>query len=364
MIRSHRPMRRRVLARSTAAGGLLERFLVAAVAAVLLIRFYLNLAGYPQVGGRGLHIAHLLWGGLGMLIALVLLLAIIGRRVQYLAALIGGAGFGLFVDELGKFITSDNNYFFRPAIALIYVIFVVLVLLSRAIEHHPRLTREEALANVLDLIRDGVLHELSAAQKRQARRLLAEAGPNDALARAASDMLDRVAAPPASPSRLRQAAALLAARWQEIVVTPAFQRMLPVAFVAYVICVVAGVAVVFVVGGASGPRHPAVGLADRWLLESAAATVILVVIGLVRLPHSRIAGYRWFRRGVLVAIFVMQPFVFYKTQLAAVAGLAFNLLLLGALDILLGTEEGAAPRHEQSHAGAAARDDQLGARRR
>ena len=32
---------------------------------VTLVRLFLELTGYPQVGGGTLHIAHLLWGGAG-----------------------------------------------------------------------------------------------------------------------------------------------------------------------------------------------------------------------------------------------------------------------------------------------------------
>ena len=110
---------------------LLETFFIASVTSVLVIRAFLASTGYPQLGGHGLHIAHLLWGGLLMLIALVLLLAFIGRHLQSSAALLGGIGFGTFIDELGKFITSDNNYFFQPAIPLIYMIFVLLFLSFR-----------------------------------------------------------------------------------------------------------------------------------------------------------------------------------------------------------------------------------------
>src|SRR6266511_1039509 len=101
--------------RSLTLGELFELFFVAAIASLLLIRGALALSGFPQVGGGGLHIAHMLWG-------LLLLLGFVGRRALFVAALLSGIGFGTFIDELGKFITSDNDYFFRPAIAVVYVI--------------------------------------------------------------------------------------------------------------------------------------------------------------------------------------------------------------------------------------------------
>ena len=51
---------------------LLDAFLVSAIATLIVIRIFLEATGYPQLGGGGLHIAHVLWGGLGMLAAIVL----------------------------------------------------------------------------------------------------------------------------------------------------------------------------------------------------------------------------------------------------------------------------------------------------
>jgi hypothetical protein len=56
-----------------------------------------------------------------MVIAIGLLLTLLGRGPRVPAAIVGGVGFGFFIDELGKFITEDNNYFFEPAAALIYL---------------------------------------------------------------------------------------------------------------------------------------------------------------------------------------------------------------------------------------------------
>src|SRR5256886_16802432 len=99
---------------------LLDTFLVAAIATVIVIRIFLEATGYPQLGGGGLHIAHVLWGGLGMLVAIVLLLLYLSPTTRLVAAIVGGAGFGAFVDELGKFVTSDNDYFFKPTAAILY----------------------------------------------------------------------------------------------------------------------------------------------------------------------------------------------------------------------------------------------------
>ena len=79
-------------------GRLHETFLVAAVSTILTIRTQLWLTNYPQLGGHGLHIAHLLWGGLFMLTAIGLLLTFLGRPVRRLAAIAGGVGFGFFID--------------------------------------------------------------------------------------------------------------------------------------------------------------------------------------------------------------------------------------------------------------------------
>ena len=61
-------------------GQLQETFLVVAVTTILVIRTQLWLTNYPQLGGHGLHIAHLLWGGMFMVIAIGILVTFLGPR--------------------------------------------------------------------------------------------------------------------------------------------------------------------------------------------------------------------------------------------------------------------------------------------
>src|SRR2546422_3815921 len=171
-----KPLTRPFFIRNLDAGKLLESFLVSAVAAFLGVRFFLGVTGYPRLGGGGLHIAHMLWGGTLMVAAVLLLLSYLGQRIRRAAAVIAGLGFGLFIDELGKFITSDNNYFYRPAIALIYVVFVLLFLWWRSLERHRVWDEQTYLANALMLLQDAALHDLDPTEKYHLIRWLRQSG--------------------------------------------------------------------------------------------------------------------------------------------------------------------------------------------
>ena len=119
---------RSVVRRDHAESYLLTSLVVFGVT-VIFTRLFLQLTGFPQLGNSVLHIAHALWGGLVLFVAVLLPLAFANRWALQASAILSGLGIGLFIDEVGKFITQTDDYFFPPALSLIYGFFLLCVFL-------------------------------------------------------------------------------------------------------------------------------------------------------------------------------------------------------------------------------------------
>ncbi|MCL3862045.1 hypothetical protein [Actinotalea sp. K2] len=313
------------LPRDPAAGSHLAGFLVATVATVLLTRAFLAAAGYPQIGGDGLHIAHVLWGGLLMAVAFVLLLSFVGPVVRPAGALIGGVGFGLFVDEVGKFVTEDNDYFYGPTAALIYGTVVGLVLLGEAlhgrIPHHP----VEHLAGAADHAVAGLAGGFTTRTRAEAHELLDRAGDITG-AREVGALLDAVEEDTrelpnpieiVGQAVVRGTRRLVGARWVP-------WATVGVLVLASVGAVARGLVAWF--GGADVPWWIVTGL-----LLSAVASTAAAALGLVVVRSDRHRAYLLFRRAVLISLLVTQVFVFRIEEWSATVGLLVDLLVLGLI---------------------------------
>jgi hypothetical protein len=362
-----------------------ESFLIAAVAAILGIRGFLHLSGYPTVGGESLHVAHMLWGGALMLVALLLLLGFLGKQVKSAAAVIGGAGWGTFIDELGKFLTHDNDYFFEPTFALIYVTFVLMYVLWERL-HSRKMSREDALANALELMLEAVRKDMDAAEQRRALDLLATSDPDDAVARSLSRAIAEVELAPAGRPgllyRVRHMARdfyrwLVARRWFATALIGFFvlhalntivQAMLVMREFAAALALVAfglllagvllrpgrsdraarvsvpAAVVVLTVAllAAAAVAHqllPFLSFFEWAELVSSVVPAMFVLVGIVRLRGSRLEAYRTFKTAVLTMIFITQFFAFYHQQLLALFGLAANILVWITLRGMIHQEE-------------------------
>jgi hypothetical protein len=325
--------------RRSDSGELLEWFLVAGVVSLLGIRAFLAATGYPRLGNGSLHIAHMLWGGALMLAALVILFVYLDRPAHRAAAVIAGLGFGTFVDEIGKFLTSDNDYFFRPALVLIYLIFIALFVLYRAVADPRGLGRADHLANALDVLEPGVARPLDARTRGIASRLLAASDPADPLVPALRQWLATRPHVRTGEGRLERMGAAGERLYEAAASNPLFEPVLiTVVLIDAVLAVVATVALVVTAGRATASEPGMVSAVGQ--AASALVGAALVARGVLELPRSHIAAYRWFRRGVLVWILVTQVFIFYISQLAGIAGLAVNVTAYAALTYMLGQEVG------------------------
>jgi hypothetical protein len=325
--------KRSFFVRSLYVGRDLQLFLVTAVATILIVRAALAATGWPQLGGGKIHFAHLLWGGLGMLIALILFMSMEGRLWKVLATFAAGVGFGLFIDELGKFITSDNDYFFQPTIAIIYVIFVVLLLVARAISHNVAVSQESALVNAFDLTKEAVIRDMDEAERGDALAMLERCDRADPVVRQLTAMVRGMAeAPKGAPGPYLR----LKARLSHFVRRLSENRWFRVLVVGwYVALALVAVAFPFV----AGTSFSTLDFAEKGQLLSAFATGVLVIIGIVRWRRSRLAAYRWFERAILVTLFIYEFFAFYQDQLTAVFGLAIVLITYMTIRLLVDEEQ-------------------------
>jgi hypothetical protein len=134
---------------------------------VALVRLFLELTGYPQLGNQTLHIAHLLWGGLLLFISTLLMLVYANRWVYRIGALLAGVGVGLFMDEVGKFITQSNDYFFPAAAPIIYVFFLLVVLLYMEVRRPNRREARTELYGVFDTLEEVLDRDLDQVERAE-----------------------------------------------------------------------------------------------------------------------------------------------------------------------------------------------------
>ncbi len=114
-------------------------------------RFFLHLTNYPKIGGGELHFAHVLWGGLLLFASSILPLVFSNRWIYKVAAAGSGVGVGLFIDEVGKFITTSNDYFYPAAAPVIYVFFLLVVIIYLRIKQPPK---QDARAHLYQTFED------------------------------------------------------------------------------------------------------------------------------------------------------------------------------------------------------------------
>ncbi len=309
---------------------LLDLFFASAVAAVLVTRVFLAISGYPSIGGDSLHIAHVLWGGFFMLAANILLLSFLGNRVRNLAAVIGGIGFGLFIDEVGKFITRDNNYFFQPSIMIIYLVFVGLYFIFRELEERSSVSESDKVVNAIGLAQDYYLEDFDFGEQKHLKDLLQEISPQNPLHPALLELANKKDLRSVN-GRLYLIQRFAGRQFLKLINHPWFVQITVFLFFVQAILISLSLS-------AFKPQA-FLSLSETIILVfgfmSAAIASIYFFWGLLKYRRNITTAYRYFYRSNLLLVLITQPFIFYIATFVPLIALAINLTSLFCLRYII-----------------------------
>jgi hypothetical protein len=307
--------------------------LVAFAATVILTREFLQLAGFPQIGNSVLHIAHALWGGLLLFVAVLFPLAFANRWAFQASALLSGLGIGLFIDEVGKFITQANDYFFPPALSLVYAFFLLMVVVylqfRRPRQEDPRKAMYHALEGLIDVL-DGDLDAEEAAQIENRLSIAMKSDQEEvvSLATAIRDSIRMRKFPEAKPGYWRRLVARIGAIGRGVG-RNTHRNIISMILILWVI-VVAGFIAVLVLDISTLDSQ-----VEQWrnpLLIIQALVGVLMIAALIQwLTRKEGRGLQFAIYGFLLSLVALQTLYFYLSQFSA---LSATLVQVAFLQIL------------------------------
>lgn len=95
--------------------------------------------------------------------------------MRVICVVLSGVWFGLFLDEVGKFVTKNNNYFYGPAAEITYISVALLIVLARVVRDVRPPSVEENLANAAINAAEAVARGLPSGRREWAFRMLEHA---------------------------------------------------------------------------------------------------------------------------------------------------------------------------------------------
>ncbi|HET7684840.1 MAG TPA: hypothetical protein VFM19_00325 [Candidatus Limnocylindria bacterium] len=315
--------------------------LVSFAGTVLATRWFLHLTGFPKIGGGDLHIAHALWGGLVLFAAAVLPILLAGRLVYRAAAILAGIGIGLFIDEVGKFITTQNDYFYPAAAPIIYATFLLAVLVWLRARGPDSDEPRARLLGALELLEESVEGDLQPRERDELLERLRDASsaPREEQRRLAEVLRGYVesrslvvipgAPPPFAGARTwwaEREERWLGGRGLRVVIVAA----LLVSGANALLALLGAAAAVSGDAAVPGTRLYAFNLVHL-AVEAAAGAVILVGAVLVALAGMHRLGWTLAYFGLLAVLVLGDLISFYLRQFDSIAAVTLHVVLLAAV---------------------------------
>jgi hypothetical protein len=279
----------------------------------------------------------MIWGALLLLSAVLLSVSLVSRTSRWIGAVVGGIGFGLLVDEVGKFLTSDNNYFFRPAPALIYAVIISVFLASRFVVRSRPLSQREYLASAFDLAKKIAARDFDERDRRRALAYLDASREADTTRRLRALIETAPASATESPlDRLQDAVTQRIEGWRQ---RAWFYRFLALAVLAGALITAIEIIVILMLrhrgwedglpAMASAAVHAQAGLSVVSLLELSVALLSIAFAALgVATTTDDPRGLRFSELSLFLGVAFLQPFAFYEAQFFAFAGMVLGILTI------------------------------------
>jgi hypothetical protein len=288
--------------------------LVAFAVTVIVTRAFLELSGYPQIGND------VLWAN---------------RWAIQASALLGGVGTGLFIDEVGKFITQANDYFFPPSLSIIYGFFLLTVFVYLTLRRPQQQDPRKAMYHVLEGLQDALDGDLDTEEAARIEVQLAIAVQSDrdeimSLANAIGDYVQggKPHLPAAEPGYWKRTAMRVGAIGRRV--GRRVHRTIIAGLLILWVILSIGYIVVLVQGGATLDRQvvqwrvPLIGI-------QAVVGGLMIVAVLAWLAKNEGRGLQFAVGGFLLSLVALQSLYFYISQFSAITA---TLLQLAFLQIL------------------------------
>ena len=240
----------------------------------------------------------------------------------------------MFLDEVGKFLTKDVNYFYKPAVTVIYAVFVLFYLGVRELIQRRPLTDRRRLALAANAVSDLSLGQLDEAGRARALNLLDRAEP-EVMADALRTALHAdQCSPPRLEAWLTRRRDVAAGRADRVLRSHLLRRGIAVLLGLQFLGSAVELALILI-QPSLGKTHGS-HVTDVGSIVGTTASLVYVGFGLARLTRGNEQGaLRVLTRSAYITLLFTQLFVFARYEWSGLIGFVFNLLLLSVLKLAL-----------------------------